>query len=100
MRDRSNMEGIGRARRRHLEARVDALMAADDLPVEHEAVGSVCRALVALTRRSDDVAALQELFIEAALAESRAAWWRGVAAGAVGALACVGLGVALTLALA
>jgi len=98
MRDCTN-KGIVRARRRHLEARVNALMAADDLPIEHEEVGSVCRALVALTRRSDDIAALQELYIEAALAESRAAWWRGVAAGVAAAWACVGLGVALTLAL-
>jgi hypothetical protein len=89
MRDHTHIEAaLGRARQRHLKARVDALIAADQLPVEAEAISNACRALVALTRRTDDVAALQVLFIEAAAEASRGAaaakkqaWRRGLAVG-------------------
>lgn len=87
---------IGRARQQHLEARVNALVAADALPVEYGKTANACRALVALTRRTDDVAALQILFIEAAETARKQAWRRGLVVGVLGALLtfCGALGAA------
>lgn len=66
MADLGYIAGVKRARGRLLAARVDVLMVAERLtdPPHGQDLSDLSVALVLLTRRVDDVAALQELYLD------------------------------------
>ena len=84
---------MGRVRRRLFVARVNALMAAEALssPPQADELRDYAVAMIALTRKTDDVAAMQELYIERATSRLRLKWRLGLVVGAGSVLLVWGL---------
>jgi hypothetical protein len=100
MRDITNIASAKYARRRMADARLDALMASEQMddPATTLQQQQLTVANIGLTRRIDDVAALQELFLaKADRTESRwwRGWWGGLLAGLALSVVLVGLTAAV-----